>query len=91
MGGWNDFPDDSFEVDVVMKFKGKNCVAADLTDIARVEMKQLLEQYFMTHDLPVVAKGPVKEMVWSWFSLMGQVMGNLELVALRAKHKDVVL
>ena len=74
-----------------MKVKGKDCVAADVTDVSRVEMKQLLEQYFMNDEIPVEAVGPVKEMVWEWFSLMGQVMGNLELVALRAKQGHLKL
>lgn len=71
-----------------MKFKGENCVAADLSHISRVEMKQMLEAHFFHDELPIETHGPVKEMVWQWFNLMGQVMGNLELVALRAKQGD---
>jgi len=74
-----------------MKAKGKMVVAADITDISHVEMKQLLEQYFLEGrtDTPIEAAGPMKEMVYAWFSLMGQVMGNLELVALRAKQQTI--
>ncbi len=82
-----------------MKVFGKIVVAADVTDISKVEMKQLLEQYFLLGDggqtkntagaVPIEAAGPMKEMVWSWFNLMSQVMGNLELVALRAKQGDI--
>lgn len=73
-----------------MKVHGKNCVAADVTDISKIEMKQLLEQYFLDEppEQPPEVVGPIKEMVWAWFNLMGQVMGNLELVALRAKQGD---
>jgi len=75
-----------------MKIKGNDCVAADVTDISKVEMKQMLEQYFLVGDkaTPIEAAGPIKEMVWAWFNLMCQVMGNLELVALRAKQKETV-
>ncbi len=75
-----------------MKIHGKNCVAADVTDISKVEMKQLLEQFFLDDprvEQPPEAVGPIKEMVWAWFNLMCQVMGNLELVALRAKQGDI--
>ncbi len=74
-----------------MKVIGKHCVAADITDISKVEMKQLLEQYFLDEppEQPPEAVGPIKEMIFAWFNLMGQVMGNLELVALRAKQGDL--
>lgn len=72
-----------------MKVFGKIVVAADVTDISKVEMKQLLEQYFLDGDTttPIEAAGPMKEMIWQWFNLMSQVMGSLELVALRAKQE----
>jgi len=76
-----------------MKCKGKMIVAADITDIAKVEMKQLLEQFFLDKetDTPIEAARPMKDMVWAWFDIMCQVMGNLELVALRAKQREVTL
>ena len=74
-----------------MKVNGKLVIACDVTDISKVEMKQLLEQYFLDGetDTPIEAVGPTKEMVFAWFNLMGQVMGNLELVARRAKQGDI--
>ena len=79
-----------------MKCIGKFCVASDITDISKVEMKQLLEQYFLHDDaehtakaVPIEAAGPMKEMVFAWFNLMCQVMGNLELVALRVKQQTI--
>ena len=69
-----------------MKVHGKMTAAAEVTEISKVEMKQLLDQYFLGEDLPIEAVGPMKETVYACFNLMGQVMGNLELVALRAKQ-----
>ena len=74
-----------------MKVNGKLVVAADIIDISKMEMKQLLEQYFLEGetDTPIEAAGPIKEMVSEWFNLMGKVIGNLELVALRSKQGEI--
>jgi len=74
-----------------MKHKGQMTVAADITDISKVEMKQLLEQYFLEGptDTPIEARGPMKEMVFALFNLLCQMKGSLELVALRAKQQTI--